>query len=182
MLVPECRKIYPHYSSCTGLHLLASICNGLHCHNEYSILELWGKFFTPFVSVCTYFHIYLFVTKNFTTFWLQETPKIFLFFLDTRPLFENFLKKMIFSPLKSQKHLEKFSKKEKNWLLHIQPRAMSAARAWCRPPTRNFGCPPTMNPHIRNNHHHKLLMELQGGAKRYPRGGVPPYTWKIFMV
>ena len=104
----------------------------------------------------------------------------FLFFLDTRPLFENFLKKMFFSPLKSQKHLEKFSKKEKNWLLHIQPRAMSAARAWCRPPTRNFGCPPTMNPHIRNNHHHKLLMELQGGAKRYPRGGGTPLYMKNF--
>ena len=74
MLVPECRKICPHYSSCTRLHLLAYICNGLHCHDEYSILELWGKFFTPFVPVCTYFHIYLFVTKKFTTFWLQETP------------------------------------------------------------------------------------------------------------
>ena len=61
--------------------------------------------------------------------------KNFLFFY-TRPLFENFLKKMIFSPLKSQKHLEKFSKKEKNWLLHIQPRAMSAAHAQFWLPTR----------------------------------------------
>ena len=124
----------------------------------------------------------IFITLGLDPPPLESDTFFSIFFLDTRPLFENFLKKMIFSPLKSQKHLEKFSKKEKNWLLHIQPRAMSAARTWCRPPTRNFGCPPTMNPHIRNNHHHKLLMELQGGAKRYPRGGVPPYTWKIFMV
>ena len=45
---------------------------------------------------------------------LESDKKKFSIFLDTRPLFENFLKKMIFSPLKSQKHLEKFSKKEKN--------------------------------------------------------------------
>ena len=44
----------------------------------------------------------------------KKSDKKISIFLDTRPLFENFLKKMIFSPLKSQKHLEKFSKKEKN--------------------------------------------------------------------
>ena len=111
--------------------------------------------------------------------------KFFLFFLDTRPLFENFLKKKFFSPLKSQKHLEKFSKKDKNRLPYIlvtthkncwphtcivgHTHALSAAHAHCRPHTRIVGHTTPLHPYL-------------GGGHDEPLGGVPPYTWKNFMV
>ena len=86
------------------------------------------------------------------------------YFLDTRPLFENFLKKMFF-PFEKSKTLRKIFKKWKNWLLHIH--VILAAH-------------PPWHPHIINNHYHKLLMELQGGPiGTLGGGGYPPIHEKF---
>ena len=65
----------------------------------------------------------------FITLGLDPPPprkwwNFFQFFLDTRPLFENFLKKMFFSPLKSQN----FQKRKKMTATHST--------------AHNVGCPP----------------------------------------
>ena len=71
------------------------------------------------------------------TFGSDPPPlKVIISFSATRPIFENFWKKVYFSPWKSPKHLEKFSKKGKNksWASRCQPH-----RAKCRPTAQNVG-------------------------------------------
>ena len=105
--------------------------------------------------------------------------KFFLFFLDTRPLFENFLKKKFFSPLKSQKHLEKFSKKDKKKLSYI----LVTTHKCCWPHTRIVGRTRALSAaHTRCRPHYPMTSLPRVGAWCILGGGVPPYTWKIFMV
>ena len=75
--------------------------------------------------------------SNLDYFWVWPPPlKVIISFSATRPIFENFWKKVYFSPWKSPKHLEKFSKKGKNksWASRCQPH-----RAKCRPTAQNVG-------------------------------------------
>jgi len=99
-----------------------------------------------------------------------ESDKIFFnFFLDTRQLFENFLKKMIFSPLKSQK---------------ID--CYTYNRAQCRPRVRDVGRPHTIlaahPPWILTSETITIIScwwNSKGGPRVTPGGGYPPIHEKF---